>query len=342
GGQGARAGRSLPVRRGGDRGVPPVAASRLSEFARVPQAGARRRHAGRSAHEGGRRARALPVAHADRCRRLSSQHAQLRPSRGPRHDGVRRAVPARRGGSRDLDAPSRLGDATLSPGRRPGVRAARMALSRRDLLLVLGAAGLTGLGACAVAPASEPLPDAALSADYILLGEVHDNPKGHALRPDRLRALPPGPSNTLVLEQFDRERQDALARWRADHPDARGADAARELALAGGFAFDAWDYEAYGPVIELALKRGWDVRAGNLSRADAMRVARDPAVAEPPPARWSSEGDAALESAVRAGHCGLVPEERIAAMALAQRSRDASMARAMLDARADGARQVIL
>lgn len=217
-----------------------------------------------------------------------------------------------------------------------------MALSRRGLLLVLGAAGLAGLGACAVAPASEPLPDAALSADYILLGEVHDNPKGHALRLDWLRALPPGPSRALVLEQFDRERQDALARWRADHPDARGADAARELALAGGFAFDAWDYEAYGPVIELALERGWEVRAGNLSRADAMRVARDPAVAEPPPARWSSEGDAALESAVRAGHCGLVPEERIAAMALAQRSRDASMARAMLAARADGARQVIL
>lgn len=217
-----------------------------------------------------------------------------------------------------------------------------VSVSRRRALLALGAAGLAGVGACALAPAPDALPDHALSADYILLGEVHDNPDAHALRLEWLRALPQAPARALVFEQFDRERQDAIGRWRSAHPDARGPGAARELARAGGFAFDAWDYTLYGPVIELALERGWDVRAGNLSRADAMRVARDPAVAEPPPAGWSPEGDAALEEAVRSGHCGLVPEERITAMALAQRSRDAGMARAMLAARADGARQVVL
>src|SRR5690606_25601374 len=109
------------------------------------------------------------------------------------------------------------------------------------------------------------------------------------------------------------------------HRTARGAAAARELAKAGRFAVDQWRYEDYGPVIELALEREWDIRAGNLSRADAMRIARDPARAAPPPAGWPAAADAALEAAVREGHCGLVPETRVAAMALAQRSRDAGM-----------------
>src|SRR5690606_18915290 len=95
-------------------------------------------------------------------------------------------------------------------------------------------------------------------------------------------------------------------------------------------------------VVELARERGWDIRAGNLSRADAMRIARDPAGAAPPPSGWPATADAALEAAVRDGHCGLIPESRIAAMASAQRSRDASLAQAMLAARAEGAGQVIL
>lgn len=217
-----------------------------------------------------------------------------------------------------------------------------MVTSRRGLLAMLGAAGLAGVGACALGPVAGTLPDAALSADYLLLGEVHDNREGHALRLAWLRALPAGPSRALVFEQFDREHRAAIARWRAAHPDARGPEAARARARAGGFAFDAWDFEAYGPLIELALERGWEVRAGNLSRADAMRIARDPSGAEPPPAGWTPAGDAALAEAVRQGHCGLVPEARIAAMALAQRSRDASLAQAMLAARAEGARQVVL
>lgn len=219
--------------------------------------------------------------------------------------------------------------------------------SRRDVLSiavagVAGFAGLTGIGGCSVAP-TEPDPSAgALDADYVLLGEVHDNPRGHARRLAWLRALPAGPRRAIVFEQFDRGHQAAIEQWRRGNPRARGARAARALAQAGGFAFDAWNYEAYAPVIELALERGWDIRAGNLARSDAMRIARDPATAAPAPAGWPDFADAALEAAVRDGHCGLVPEARIAAMALAQRSRDASMARAMREARGDGAGQVIL
>lgn len=209
-------------------------------------------------------------------------------------------------------------------------------------MLSFAVAGLASLGGCALAPARPESTAAALEADYILLGEVHDNLEGHARRFAWLRALPDGPRRALVFEQFDLEHQGAIIRWRDANRNARGAGAARELAQAGGFAFDAWRYEAYGPAIELALERGWDIRAGNLSRADAMRIARDPSAATAPPAGWSGLGDAALEAAVRKGHCGLVPESRVPAMALAQRSRDAGMAQAMRAARADGARQVIL
>ncbi len=241
-----------------------------------------------------------------------------------------------------MGAAARLGGAPLTRRRRPGAPGRPVAAARRRLLSLFAVAGLAGAGAWTLAPVRPRPSAAALAADYVLLGEVHDNPEGHARRLAWLRALPPGESRALVFEQFDREHQAAIARWRAAHPEARGAGAARELARAGGFAFEAWDYDAYGPVIALALERGWDIRAGNLSRTDAMRIARDPALAAPPPTGWPAGADAALEAAVRAGHCGLVPESRIAAMALAQRSRDASMAQAMLAARAQGAGQVIL
>lgn len=216
-----------------------------------------------------------------------------------------------------------------------------MTLGRR-FVSWLAIAGLVGIGACAVAPVRSELPTAALDADYILLGEVHDNLHGHADRLAWLRALPEKPARAIVFEQFDRGHQAAMTRWREGHGDARGAAAARELARAGGFEFDAWHYTFYEPVIELALERGWDIRAGNLSRVDTMRIARDPSGAAPAPVAWPDNADAALEAAVRDGHCGLVPEARIAAMALAQRSRDASLAQAMMAARADGARQVLL
>lgn len=214
--------------------------------------------------------------------------------------------------------------------------------STRRRFLGLALAGLAGIGGCALVPARPGLPAAALAADYILLGEVHDNSRGHARRLAWLRALPEGPRRAIVFEQFDLAHQAAITQWRNANRTARGAVAARELAGAGQFSFDQWRYEDYAPVIELALERGWDIRAGNLSGADAMRIARDPSGAAPPPAAWPDTGDAALEAAVRDGHCGLLPEARVPAMALAQRSRDAGMAQAMLAARADGARQVIM
>ncbi len=204
------------------------------------------------------------------------------------------------------------------------------------------AGAVVGIGGCALAPARPDLPAAAPDADYILLGEVHDNLRGHASRLAWLRALPDGPRRAIVFEQFDLGHQAAITQWREAHRTARGAAAARDLARAGAFAFDHWRYEAYGPVIELALARDWDIRAGNLARADAMRIARDPATAPPPPAGWPDSADAAIEAAVRDGHCGLAPAAMVTAMALAQRSRDAGMADAMRAARADGSAQVIL
>ncbi|MFA7503909.1 MAG: ChaN family lipoprotein [Burkholderiaceae bacterium] len=220
------------------------------------------------------------------------------------------------------------------------IRRRRSFLPGRRLLLALG--GLLAIGGCAV-PASPSDPSsAALEADYILLGEVHDNAEGHARRLDWLRAMPNGPRRAIVFEQFDLGHQAAIDRWREMRPDERGPAAAKNLAQAGGFEFRGWRFESYGPVIELALERGWDIRAGNLPRTEAMRIARDPAAAAPPPPGWPAAADAALESAVRKGHCGLVPEERVEAMALAQRSRDAGMAQAMRAARDDGAAQVLL
>lgn len=214
-------------------------------------------------------------------------------------------------------------------------------MRRRSLFRMAGAA-LLGLSGCAAQPRTHAPDEVAAAADYILLGEVHDNAEGHRKRLEWLRSLAPGPRRALVLEQFDLDSQPAIARWRSEHPAARGAEAAAALARAGAFGQTAWHYPFYEPVIALALEQGWDLRAGNLSRQDAMRIARDPARATPAPAGWSQPAEAALEAAVFDGHCGILAPARVRAMALAQRSRDAAMAGAMRAARADGFGQVIL
>jgi uncharacterized iron-regulated protein len=56
----------------------------------------------------------------------------------------------------------------------------------------------------------ETIPAAWLEADFLLLGEVHDNSAGHALRLRWLQQLVQQRRVALVFEQFDLESQTAL------------------------------------------------------------------------------------------------------------------------------------
>lgn len=215
------------------------------------------------------------------------------------------------------------------------VRSVRRSLASR---LSMGVLAAELLGACAA-----PMPPAdwesRLRGDAIvLLGEVHDNDAHHLYRLQVLeRAIAAGWRPALAMEQFDRERQSDIDRARAERPldaDYLIAQASPPPARAGA----GWNWPAYRPYVELALRHGLPLVAANLSNADTTRIVRngyaavfDPAAQaalgldQPVPADWQ----AAHERQIDAGHCGALPASVWPRMARAQLARDAVMAQVL-------------
>jgi uncharacterized iron-regulated protein len=227
-------------------------------------------------------------------------------------------------------------------------------------LLMIVALALSG---CATAPVahhdgasagsglsgSRELPAGAAGARYILLGEVHDNAAGHALRLEWLRELARRGPFVLAMEQFDRPMQATLDAARGSIDAVRAShgsdeqwfrDRATGLARESGFSFDGWQWDFYQPVVALALRQGLPLRAANLPARDAMAIARasagDAAGAVAPGSlptlAWGPDSQRAIEAAIRDGHCGLLPERAVAPMVRAQMARDATMAAVMVEA----------
>jgi uncharacterized iron-regulated protein len=200
-------------------------------------------------------------------------------------------------------------------------------LARTTVLPVLLASALaascasTGAAGAQEAPAAAatvapPAAGAAATPTVLLLGEVHDNPDGHAARLALLRArIAAGWRPAIAMEQFDREHQPDL-----DRAQQACKDAACVIAMASpGKA--SWNWDLYAPVIELALRKHLPLYAANLSRADAGKIVEH-----------GYDGPVSADvlqpqvDEVRAGHCGMLPEEMLAPMATAQVARDVAMA----------------
>ena len=194
----------------------------------------------------------------------------------------------------------------------------------RRLLIGLGFAGLAGCAGIGVpgSSASNGLPR--LDAPLLLLGEVHDNAAGHALRLRALeRLLSWGARPALLMEQFDREHQAVIDGLRA-RPPAPDADAI--IAAAGGIG---WEWRHYRPFVALALQHDLPLVAANVSRAQARRVMSAGLQAEGFSAAVAPEVLGALAQEIEDSHCGLVDAATARRMALAQVARDQAMAAAV-------------
>lgn len=180
------------------------------------------------------------------------------------------------------------------------------------------------------------MPPEALSARYLLLGELHDNPHVHRLRLDWLHRLLDRTRFVLAMEQFDTTMQPRLdeARQLLVHDSGTEPQRSRRLAQAAGFSFDGWDWPLYEPVVSFALHNELPLIGANLSNADASSVARGRAGAidASAPAGWTAADEAAMQAAIRDGHCGLLPESAVNGMMRAQLARDRTMARALCEA----------
>lgn len=170
----------------------------------------------------------------------------------------------------------------------------------------------------------------------LLLGEVHDNRTGHEARLALLRELLAGTGQrpALVLEQFDRELQDALTAAQARCAEVDCLFTA--LGIGAEAAAAGWDWPLYRPLLQFALAERLPLVAGNVSRRDSSRAMREGMasvldadtlreVGGAPPADVAEAQFAAIVE----GHCGLLPEKVARSMIGAQVARDIWMAKAL-------------
>ncbi|NDU85911.1 MAG: hypothetical protein G3H99_04780 [Ferrovum sp.] len=186
------------------------------------------------------------------------------------------------------------------------------------------------------APATNrSLPEAALHADYLLLGEVHDNAAGHALRQQWLESLAGAGRRVLALEQFDRDHQDSLNQAvsdiEKDLPVSGDSLALKAVAQAGAFNFKGWNWNFYSGDLAWALNQHWPVAATNLSRHFLGGIMKGQEAPPPEPLHWNEQQRATLNTEVREGHCNLLPESQLPLMVAAQRARDRSMAESLVE-----------
>lgn len=188
------------------------------------------------------------------------------------------------------------------------------------LLLVGALSALAGCTSMVATPTHTPPGwpgrlQSLLPADVILLGEQHDAPDHQRLQRDAVVWLAArGQLAALVMEMAE-----------SGHSTHSLPPSATEAQVQTALQWNdaAWPWKAYGPVVMAAVAAGVPVLGGNLPRAQMRAAMQEPAWDQHlPPAALARQ-----ITALRDGHCGLLPESQLAPMARIQIARDASMAR---------------
>jgi uncharacterized iron-regulated protein len=194
-------------------------------------------------------------------------------------------------------------------------------------------------GVTLVDAGGKPLPTATLlqrmgGADFVLLGEVHDNAVQHRLRGELITAFA-ARHPAVVFEQFA-AHDSAIPKPTADAPLDGWLDQY-------GFDRKAWRWPLHQPVVDAAITSGRSLWGSNVTREELRAVVRGGESAAPAPlqailagAPLDSAGRAAIDQELIEGHCGKLPAAMVPGMRAAQTVRDAAMTRALQLASRDG------
>lgn len=185
-------------------------------------------------------------------------------------------------------------------------------------------------------PASwRELAEAVNHAQWVLVGEVHPNPDHHRLQATVLAAVvDSGKQPTVVWEMIPSARQAELDAWsNAENPDAAALGQTLEWSTSG---WPAWSF--YQPIAQVAATSRLKMMGTALPRDTMMTIGRKGADGMEDKLRaqlhldimLDEQAQAGLMESLREGHCGLMPDEALAPMSVAQRARDGAMASAML------------
>ena len=179
------------------------------------------------------------------------------------------------------------------------------------------------VAACAAVP---PLPD----TKVLIFGEQHDQPDHQRQVAAAVTQLAhSGRLGALVLEMAEQGRSTAHL--------PRDADAAQVRAALG---WVDWDWPTYEAVVMAAVRAAVPVLGGNLPRSRLREVMADTTL----DSEFSNEVRALIATAVREGHCGLLPAQQEPGMVRVQMARDRTLAQTVVQATAlpPGDRRVLL
>jgi uncharacterized iron-regulated protein len=174
--------------------------------------------------------------------------------------------------------------------------------------------------------------EAATAADFVLIGERHDNRDHHRLQARIVRSLQPEGQRprAVAFEMIGADRQLDVVEYLDRHPgDAAGLGAAVDWEARG---WPAW--ARYEPIARAALANGAEIVAADLDEAEkravfaagaqALRASfvRRTGLDRDFPAALTSD----LQEELHESHCGRASPELLRGMYQVQRARDAMMA----------------
>lgn len=172
--------------------------------------------------------------------------------------------------------------------------------------------------------------------EFILLGELHDNPAHHADRAwllEKLAAARP----VIVAEHLERGRS------------AAGEGELLPTLENAGFDARNWRWPLHRPLFEAARQSARALVGGNIERQTARAIVKEKASALPADiaaaiaaAPLTENARQTLEQDLLDNHCGQIPASLIPGLSLAQRARDAAMALALEAAVKDGTPALLL
>ncbi|NML14206.1 ChaN family lipoprotein [Azohydromonas caseinilytica] len=180
------------------------------------------------------------------------------------------------------------------------------------------------LAACAGMPPPQ--------ARVLLYGEQHDQPDQQRQVAQAVRDLAAQQRLAAVVLEMA-EQGGSTARLAAGADEAAVQEALRWSAA-------AWPWDSYKDVVMAAVRAEVPVLGGNLPRSGMRAAMQDEALDGLLPAAVNDQ----LKTAIREGHCGLLPAEHEGGMLRIQLARDQSMARAVAQAAHDASpgQQVLL
>ena len=161
-----------------------------------------------------------------------------------------------------------------------------------------------------------------ISADYILLGELHDNPHHHEARGQLIAAIAS-------------KKYAAVVEYLPTGPLVQFSGSTLQSLEQAGFSPKAWPWKLYQPLFEAIRLSGLPLYGSNLDRSISKTIFSGgpiPAAMESDYQKSALASDAKriLENDLIDGHCGKLPAQYLEPMFRVQRLTDISMAQVMM------------